>query len=202
VIALLNGALAEKSPGLAVIDVSGVGYEVHIPLPTFYDLPDEGGAVRLHIHTHVREDAITLYGFGTPGEKALFLLLIGVSGVGPKVGLGMVSGLPYDTLTGAISSGDERLISTIPGVGKKTAARIVLELKEKIIQLGVSPASQAASGTASASSGAGEAVSALVNLGYKIQVAEDAVRRACKDEDSPPPIEELIRRSLKLLSGK
>lgn len=200
-IALLKGNLAEKSPGLAVIDVSGVGYEVHIPLPTFYDLPDEGGEVRLHIHTHVREDAITLYGFGNAQEKALFLLLLGVSGVGPKVALGMVSGLPYDTLSGAISSGDEKLISTIPGVGKKTAGRIVLELKDKIAASGIVPV-PAESGAPGGSREAGEAVSALVNLGYKKPAAEDAVRKVCKEEDVCPPLEELIRRSLKTLSGK
>jgi len=201
VIALLTGRLAEKSPGVAVIDVSGVGYEVHIPLPTFYDLPEEGGEVRLHIHTHVREDAITLYGFGTVREKALFLLLLGVSGVGPKVALGMVSGLPYDTLAGAISSGDEKLISTIPGVGKKTAGRIVLELKDKIAASGVAPVPVEA-GVPGGSPDAGEAVSALVNLGHKRPVAEDAVRRVCKEDEACPPLEELIRRSLRLLSGK
>jgi len=200
VISLLSGVLAEKNPGTVVIDVSGVGYEVHIPLPTFYELPDEGGEVRLHIHTHVREDAISLFGFMNPSEKALFLLLLGISGVGPKVALGILSGLPYESLVNAISSGDEKLVSTIPGVGKKTAARIVLELKEKLESLGVQPSVGPLSAGGAAAPQEGEAVSALVNLGYKRQSAEDAVRKVCRDSETPEPVEEIIRKALKLLS--
>jgi len=199
-IALLKGSLAEKSPGVVIIDVSGVGYEVHIPLSAFYDLPDEGGEVRLHIHTHVREDAISLFGFVNPREKALFLLLLGISGVGPKVALGILSGLPYDSLVSAISSGDEKLVSTIPGVGKKTAARIVLELKEKLEALDVKPVAGGLPGGAGAPAEQAEAVSALVNLGYKKPAAEQAVGEACKESESTPAVEDIIRKSLKLLS--
>jgi Holliday junction DNA helicase RuvA len=199
-IALLTGTLAEKSPGIAVIDVSGVGYEVHIPLPTYDRLPDEGGEVRLHIHTHVREFAISLFGFSNPREKVLFLLLLGISGVGPKVALGILSGLPYDSLVGAISSGDEKLVSTIPGVGKKTAARIVLELKEKLEGMGIEPSGYAAMGGGPGGPERSEAVSALVNLGYKKPAAEQAVSRICKGSDSIPPVEDIIRKALKSLS--
>ena len=125
-----------KDPGSVVIDVHGVGYRASIPLSTFYGLPDAGNQVSLHIHTHVREDAILLYGFLTQREKELFLALTAVSGIGPKVALAIISGLPAGELADAIARGDQKKISTIPGVGPKTAARVILELKDKVAALG------------------------------------------------------------------
>lgn len=200
-IALITGRLAAKNPGSVVVDVNGVGYEVHIPLSSFYGLPDDGGSVRLHVHTHVREDAILLFGFLSADEKALFLLLMGVSGVGPKLALNIISGLPYDRLVDAIKRGDDALVTTIPGVGKKTAARIVLELSEKVPAL---ESAKSGPGPCSPAGASGrqrdEAVSALVNLGYKKNLAEDAVKKVCSTGDKDIPIETLIRDALKALS--
>jgi len=199
-IALLTGRLAAKGPGQVVVDVGGVGYELHIPLSSFYALPDEGGPVTFHVHTHVREDAISLFGFLSLPEKSLFLLLNSVSGVGPKLALNIISGLPYERLVDAIMRGDDALVTTIPGVGKKTAGRIVLELKDKAGALGVEPSS----GPCVVGSGPNpqhdEAVSALVNLGYKKNFAEDAVKRVCTRDGEDTPLELLIREALKVLA--
>src|SRR5512135_944172 len=120
-IALITGRLAAKTPGEAIVDAGGVGYQVHIPLSSFYELPAEGETVRLFIHTHVREDALQLYGFFSLKEKELFLALMGVTGVGPKLALNIISGLPFDQLVDAITRGDDKKVSTIPGIGPKTA---------------------------------------------------------------------------------
>lgn len=198
-IAFLKGALLFKNPGSAVIDVGGVGYQVFIPLSSFYELPDPGGTVTLHIHTHVREDALQLFGFLTAKEKELFLALMSVSGVGPKLALNIISGLPFDTLVDAITRGDEKKVATIPGIGGKTAARLVLELKEKVAALGFEvPAGPCAVG-ATPNRQKDEAVSALVNLGYKKNQAEDAVKRVCAGVEGIT-LEALIREALKVLS--
>ena len=197
-IAFLKGTLLFKSPGGAVIDVGGVGYQVFIPLSSFYELPDPGGVITLHIHTHVREDALQLFGFLTAKEKELFLALISVSGVGPKLALGIVSGLPFDTLVDAITRGDEKKVATIPGIGGKTAARLVLELREKVAALGFEmSAGPCAVGATNRQKE--EAMSALVNLGYKKNQAEDAVKRVCAGNDGIT-LETLIREALKVLS--
>lgn len=199
-IALITGRLASKDPGSVVVDVSGVGYEVHIPLSSFYEMPDEGGPVRLHIHTHVREDAITLFGFLSTKEKDLFLALMGVSGIGPKLALNIISGLAPEKLVDAIARGDDRMLASVPGVGKKTAARLALELKDKVAALGF----EAAAGPCKAGPGVNrqkeEAVSALVNLGYNRSVAEEAVKRVCAKDGEETSIEVLIRDTLKLLA--
>jgi Holliday junction DNA helicase RuvA len=162
VIARLEGVLAEKKPEAVVLDVHGVGYEVRVPLSTFFELPDEGKIVRLRIHTHVREDALQLYGFGTETERALFRLLIATSGVGPKLALAILSGLPASKLVGALRAGDLVALTSIPGVGKKTAERIVIDLREKALglELGARPERPPAPDAAAA------AESALTNLGY------------------------------------
>lgn len=200
-IALITGRIASKNPGSVIVDVGGVGYEVHIPLSSFYDLPEDGQSVTMHVHTHVREDAISLFGFRTVSEKALFLLLMGVSGVGPKLALNIISGLPYDRLVDAIMRGDDALVTTIPGVGKKTAARIVLEISEKV---GLLAAQSMGAGPCGIAPSSGrqrdEAVSALVNLGYKKNVAEDAVKKVCLAGGEDTPIETLIKETLKVLS--
>jgi len=200
-IALLTGRLAARHPDGVVVDVGGVGYEVHIPLSSYYTMPDEGTSVTLHVHTHVREDAITLFGFSTHDEKALFLLLNSVNGVGPKLALNIISGLPPEKLVDAIRRGDDAQVTTVPGVGKKTAARIVLELKDKVETLGLETS---VAGPCALGSGTNpqkdEAVSALVNLGYKKGMAEEAVRKVCTAEGEQTPIETLIKDALKVLA--
>ena len=137
-IALLTGLIAHKSPDHIVLDVQGVGYRVHIPFSTYYELPEEGGTATLHIHTSVREDAILLYGFRTRLEKSFFQLLISVSGVGPKLARDILSNIQPGMLAQALTHGDLQKLSTIPGIGKKTAERLVLELKDKVGKLDVS----------------------------------------------------------------
>ena len=176
-IAHLRGTILEKQPNRVVVDVGGVGYDVAVPLSTFYGLADAGGPVALRVHTHVREDAISLFGFATPLELDLFERLIGISGIGPKLGLAVLSGIEPQELIGAIQRGDLTRLTAIPGVGKKTSERIVLELKDRL------PKAQ----TVPAASDAGDApvlrddlVSALINLGYHRPLAEKAVESAIK----------------------
>jgi len=165
-IARLSGNLLYKSVESLTVDVGGVGYEVHAPLTTFYALPDEGAAISLLIYTYVKEDAIKLFGFLTQAEKELFIRLIGVSGVGPKLGLNILSGMDTKDLSRAIKSGDIVRMNAIPGVGKKTAERLILELRDKIDY----EISEEEKETPLASGDKGiedDAISALVNLGYK-----------------------------------
>jgi len=166
-IALLTGKIAHKSPDYIVMDVHGVGYRVQIPFSTYYELPEEGGDTSLQIYTHVKEDAINLYGFRSLAEKRLFQLLISVSGVGPKLATGILSNIQVHELAQALTHGDLARLSAIPGIGKKTAERLVLELKEKA-RVSLEGAPAAASGLSPALPDAAEDVtSALVNLGYK-----------------------------------
>jgi Holliday junction DNA helicase RuvA len=198
-IASLTGTLVSKSPNAAVVDVHGVGYRVFVPLSTFYLLPEEKKSVTLLTHTHVREDALQLYGFLRNEEKAVFLALIGVSGVGPKLALNILSGLPLEDFVKAVRAGDVARLSLIPGVGKKTAERLALELKDKIAtampSVGATPGMES---TPSGDSTIDDAVSALVNLGYKSAEAREAVKRAAGGE--AVSIESLIKAALKTLS--
>jgi Holliday junction DNA helicase RuvA len=175
VIARLSGTLLELKTDRLVLDVHGVGYDLAIPLGTFSALPPAGEKAVLHVHTHVREDAFQLFGFATREEKAVFERLLSVSGIGPKVALTVLSGLPLPELVGAIVSQNARLLSTIPGVGKKLAERLGLELKEKLAGFGLaaSPGARAAK-----TSVADDAIGALQNLGYKALQAEQAVENA------------------------
>jgi holliday junction DNA helicase RuvA len=179
VIAHLRGSILEKHPNRIVIDVNGVGYDVFVPLSTFYGLGEPGAAIALRIHTHVREDAFLLYGFATRLEQDLFERLIGVSGIGPKVALAVLSGIEPQELIRAIERGDLARLTAIPGVGKKTSERIVLELKDRLPR--PQPAA-AASGAAAPEAPAlrDDVVSALVNLGYHRPLAEKAVDAAIK----------------------
>ena len=197
-IALINGRLLSKSPGSVIIDIGGLGYQVHIPLSSFYELPEPGSNVTLHVHTHVREDALILFGFLALKEKELFLALTGVSGVGPKLALNIISGLPFDVLVDAITRGDDKKVATIPGIGPKTAARLVLELRDKVAALGVAHSVPCATGVGP-NRDRDEAISALVNLGYKKNFAEDAVKRVCAGAEDMS-LEVLIREALKVLS--
>lgn len=199
-IALLTGRLAFKAPTHLALDVQGVGYEVFVPLSTFYNLPELNQIVSLSIHTHVREDAIQLFGFVTQQEKDAFVLLTSVSGIGPKSALGILSALPVSDLVSAIQSGDVDKLETVPGVGKKTAGRIVLELKDKAAKL------HPAFTTASEMSPSGQdptfedALSALTNLGYRAQDAKEALKRVRKSTGESLTLQELIRETLKDLA--
>jgi holliday junction DNA helicase RuvA len=176
VIAYLRGRIYEKHPNRIVVDVAGVGYDVAVPLSTFYGLGEPGSEIALRIHTHVREDALALYGFATRIEQDLFERLIGVSGIGPKVALAVLSGIEPSELVRAIERGDLARLTAIPGVGKKTSERIVLELKDRLPRTDVAPAA----GAAVASTVRDDVLSALMNLGYHRPLAEKAVESAVK----------------------
>jgi Holliday junction DNA helicase RuvA len=176
-IAHLRGRLLEKHPNRIIVDVQGVGYEAHVPLSTFYEMPEPGGEITLRVHTHVREEALSLYGFATLLELQLFERLIGVSGIGPKLALAVLSGIEPNELIAAVRHGNVARLTAIPGVGKKTAERIGLELKDKLT------AFLPVEGAASVPASAGESLrtdvlSALINLGYHRPLAERALEAA------------------------
>jgi len=198
-IAFLTGRLAFKAPTHLTLDVQGVGYEVHIPLSTYYALPNLDEVTALHIHTHLREDAIQLFGFLSQGEKDSFLLLTSVSGIGPKLALSVLSTLPVTDLARAIQAEDIEKLATVPGIGKKSAGRIALELKDKVgrIQTG---AVRSSTVEMSAVDGPYEdALSALVNLGYRPQDAKEALKRVVQTAGSMA-LKDLIREGLKELA--
>lgn len=199
-IALLTGLLALKAPSQVTLDVHGVGYEVLIPLSTFYSLPNQHELVTLNIHTHVREDAIQLYGFLTQAEKEAFLLLTGISGIGPKLGLSVLSTLSVHDLFTAIQAGDTEKLGTVSGIGKKSAARIALELKDKVARL--HPAGEAV-GSVNGTAGNPlfeDALSALVNLGYRLQDVKDTLKRIEKAGTVAQGLKDVIREALKDLA--
>ena len=190
----LTGRLASKAPDQILLDVAGVGYLVHIPLSTFYELPEVEKPASLWIHTHVREDALSLFGFLTERERSLFLLLLGVAGIGPKVALTVLSGIPPSELVAALRKQDVRRLVAVPGVGKKTAERMVLELSENVAAF----AEEAPPETAAVA--AEDVISALVNLGYRRSDAErsvDAIARA----GAPDEFGEFLKLALKKLTG-
>lgn len=202
-IAYLAGKILAKHTTTVIIDVGGVGYEVNIPLSTFYDLGEAGAPIQLTIHTHVREDTLQLFGFKTLRERDIFLRLLSVSGVGPKLALTMLSGLSADELVGAIRSGDLVRLTRLPGVGKKTAERLVLELRDKIAELA---SAETDTGTTTAPPLANspqtvreDVLSALVNLGYQKVAAEKALKTALA-EHGEASVQVLIRRSLQQLA--
>jgi Holliday junction DNA helicase RuvA len=200
VIGRLSGIVLEKRPDRAVVDASGVGYELHVPLGTFASLPGIGERATLHVHTHVREDAILLFGFTTAEEKALFERLITVSGIGPKLALVVLSGLPLPELVGAIAAQNVARLSTIPGVGKKLAERLGVELKDKVSGILSSSSSSTVFGVPTALGGfLDDAVGALVNLGYRKPQAEAAVK-AASDGTVPADLPALLSAALRLLS--
>jgi Holliday junction DNA helicase RuvA len=195
-IAHLRGRLLEKHPNRVIVDVQGVGYEAHIPLSTFYDLADAGADVSLRIHTHVREDALVLYGFATLLELQLFDRLIGVSGIGPKLALAVLSGIEPNDLITAVKQGDVARLTAIPGVGKKTAERIGLELKDKMAAF--LPPVYADSGPGEDSMRT-DVLSALINLGYHRPLAEKAVENALKSGNSGS-FEQVLKLALRELA--
>jgi holliday junction DNA helicase RuvA len=177
-IALLKGVLLEKQPNRLIVDVRGVGYDVQVPLSTFYQMPEPGHEVLLRIHTHVREDALALFGFVTTLEQQIFERLIAISGIGPRLALAVLSGIDPRDLVRAVQAGDAARLTTIPGIGRKTAERIVLELKDRLAKLAM-PAAEAA-GVAGEGDLHGDLLSALLNLGYHRPLAERAVDAALK----------------------
>jgi Holliday junction DNA helicase RuvA len=178
VIAHLRGRILDKQPNRIVVDVNGVGYEVAVPLSTFYGLGDVGAEIALRVHTHVREDALLLFGFATPLEQDLFERLIGISGIGPKLALAVLSGIEPLELIRAIERGDLARLTAIPGVGKKTSERIVLELKDRLPRAHV--AAIATGAAAAPPAVRDDVLSALINLGYHRPLAEHAVDSAIK----------------------
>ncbi|GAB4300037.1 MAG: Holliday junction branch migration protein RuvA [Desulfuromonadia bacterium] len=198
-IALLSGTIAHKEPDMLTLDVNGVGYRVIIPFSTWFELPAEGERCTLHIHTHVTENGITLYGFRSIEEKRLFSLLITVSGIGPKMARDILSNIQPDQLSHAIASGGVNRLSSIPGIGKKTAERLVLELKEKILKLDL-PRGPVGQVPSTPPTGIREdVVSALVNLGYR----EATVRKVIDSLQIPETdsMEVLLKAALKHLSS-
>jgi holliday junction DNA helicase RuvA len=196
VIAQISGTLAQKIPGEIIIDVGGVGYQVLIPLSVFYQLPDIGASVSMQIHTHVREDALQLFGFNDLAEKQVFLMLISVSGIGPKLAVNILSGIPAEELARALKEGDQVRLVAIPGVGRKLAERMIVELKDKFAAL--SPAGVESAKPVIGSQVLQDAVSALVNLGYKRPEAEKMVREVLKSGDRS--LEHVLKDTLRRLS--
>lgn len=192
-ISFLRGKLLFKHPNQAVVDVNGVGYEANITVPTFSELPGPGAEVALFIHTHVREDALSLFGFLRAEEKQLFEKLISVSGIGPKLAITILSGLSAQAAVAAIQGNDVAALTRVPGIGKKTAERMVLELRDKLQGLGGAPPAAVA-----ASPMEEDVISALLNLGYNRGMAEKALARAGKTEGQS--FDELFRRALGALA--
>jgi holliday junction DNA helicase RuvA len=203
-IARLSGLIVASRPDEAVLDVGGVGYRVHIPLSTFYKLVEASGTVSLHVHTHVREDALQLFGFWTEDERTAFRRLISVSGIGPKIALAVLSGIGVADLERAVGDGDRGMLERIPGIGRKTAERVLLELRDRgATRAGRGSAAPAVSPSPGFVSGPGgpdaDAVSALVHLGYSDPAAYDAIVAARRDVGRDAPIEALLRSALRAL---
>jgi Holliday junction DNA helicase RuvA len=200
-IGFLRGKVFEKQPNRVIVDVQGVGYEILVPLSTYYDIGDEGGDVSLRIHTHVREDALQLFGFRTLLEQQLFERLIGISGIGPKLAIAVLSGIETRELVGAIQRGDVARLTRVPGVGKKTSERIVLELKDRLKEF-AAPL-EAPAGEPEGNRLRDDLLSALQNLGYQRPPAEkavDAVLAAAGDADpAAGSFEHALRRALREL---
>ncbi|MGI8812908.1 MAG: Holliday junction branch migration protein RuvA [Pyrinomonadaceae bacterium] len=200
-IAFLSGKLLEKDANTVIVDVAGVGYEVTIPLSTFYELGEVGSDVRLRIFTHVREDALQLFGFKTTRERELYLKLISVQGIGAKSGITMLSGMSAEEIIAAIRTDNLARLTSIPGVGRKTAERLVIELRDKVGQLSQNAAA-ASKGEQPSTDGADvfdDALSALVNLGYQRNAAEKALQLAAKD-GADQTVQKLLRAALQILA--
>lgn len=197
-IAFLRGRLLDKQPNLLVVDVQGVGYEVHVPLSTYYDVGDAGADVALRIYTHVREEAFHLYGFLTTIEQQLFERLIAISGIGPKLAVAVLSGIESRDLIGAVQRGDVARLTGIPGVGRKTAERMVLELKDRLAQLGVAAGAGAPASPTTGERLRDDVLSALQNLGYHRPLAEKAVD-SMLSSTSEPSFEQALKAALREL---
>jgi len=199
-IAHIQGRLHSKSPEYLVIDIDGIGYQVEVPLTTFYDLPDVGNTVALHIHTHVREDALKLYGFQSQEEKMLFVRLMSVAGIGPRLAVNILSGITPTELADSIVQGNLARLVSIPGVGRKTAERIMVEMRDKLPGLALESDMAAPVKTTAAEAMLEDALSALVNLGYKKKVANRAVEKAQQRLQGEITLESLLKESLRQLA--
>jgi holliday junction DNA helicase RuvA len=197
----LRGKLLQKKPNQILVDVQGVGYELSIPLTSFYDLPEEGGEVTLKVHTHVREDALALFGFCTQREKDLFLKLVSISGIGPKLAVAILSGAKVEELAQAIADGNLSRLTSIPGVGRKTAERLILELKGQITPFLLPDQVRAAGTAGGADALQDDILSALVNLGYPRAGAEKALSSVLRSVHAERSFEGLLRHTLQLLAG-
>jgi Holliday junction DNA helicase RuvA len=206
-IAHLSGTLLSKQATSVIVDVAGVGYEVNIPLSTFYDLEDTGSTVQLRIYTHVKEDALQLYGFKTTRERDLFINFISVSGIGPKLGIALLSGMSADELIASIKSNNLARLTLIPGVGRKTAERLIVDLREKMTALSAAQLEEEtgvkadAAEVSSADSVRAQALSGLMNLGYQRSAAEKAIDSALS-EGGDISVESILKRSLRKLGSR
>lgn len=203
-IAHLNGTLLSKQATSVIVDVGGVGYEVTIPLSTFYDLEETGSTVELRIYTHVREDTLQLYGFKTSRERELFLKIISVSGIGPKLGITLLSGMSADEVIASIRTNNLARLTLIPGVGRKTAERLLVELREKVAAMAPAEFEEEAGtrpdvAAPSEDSVRSDALSALLNLGYQRSSAEKAIDSALS-EGGDITVESVLRRGLRKLA--
>ncbi len=198
-IAQLSGRLIHKTPEYSIIDVNGVGYQVYTPFSTFYELPEIENQVTIQTYTNVREDALQLFGFLTSDEKEIFQVLISVSGIGPKLAVNILSGITPEELKGALLNGNLVRLTAIPGIGKKTAERMVLELKDKILKLQKEKPGTQPKPVPTSDDILEDAISALVNLGYKRPQAEGSLEKVRK-ENPDSDIEEMIRGALKILA--
>jgi len=196
-IAFLRGRVLDKFPNRIILDVSGVGYEVHVPLSTYYEIGEAGSDVTLRVHTHVREDSLQLFGFLTPLEQLLFERLIGISGIGPKLAVAVLSGIDSRELVVAVQRADVARLTRIPGVGKKTAERIVLELKDRLKDVAPAPEAEGAQ-PSTGDRLRNDLISALENLGYHRPLAEKAVDASHKS-DGGATFEDALRSALREL---
>ena len=206
-IAHLSGTLLSKNPNSVIVDVSGVGYEVNIPVSTFYELEDTGTNIKLRIYTHVKEDALQLYGFKTARERELFINFISVSGIGPKIGIALLSGMSADELISSIKTNNLARLTLIPGVGKKTAERLIVDLREKMTALSAAQGEEdtgarpEAADTSTEDSVRSQALSGLMNLGYQRSAAEKAIDAALS-EGGDVSVESVLKRSLRKLGSR
>jgi Holliday junction DNA helicase RuvA len=197
----LHGKLLSKKPNVLLLDIQGVGYEVFIPLTSFYELPDEGGEITLKIHTHVREDALVLFGFRSQREKEFFLKLISISGIGPKLAITILSGAQVEELAQALVEGNLGRLTAIPGVGRKTAERLILELKNQMASFVLPEQAESSQKESPNTLLEEDILSALTNLGYPRASAEKALSMVLRAADCQRTFEEVLRNTLRRLAG-
>ena len=202
-IARIQGTLVCKTASYTIIDAHGLGYRIFVPLTTFYELPEIGQTVVLNVHTHVKQDAIHLFGFYTSEERELFQVMISVAGIGPKLAMNIMSGIAASELVKAVSAGDLGRLVSIPGVGKKMAERLILELKDKVRKLG--EMDERLTGekaeTADRSQIFDDALSALINLGYKEQIVKKVLDKIGQESQEIPTLDNLLKNALKVIAG-
>lgn len=201
-IARISGTLIFKSADHVIVDANGMGYRIFVPLTTFYELPEVSQSVTLYIHTHVRQDAISLFGFYSNEEKDIFQLMISVTGIGPRLAINILSGISAEALVRAVSQGNLSRIVGIPGVGRKTAERMILELKDKVIKfISEEVAPGAGDGLKENEQVKEDALSALINLGYKSNAARGVLDKVVNELSDPVALDALLKESLKILAG-